>query len=52
MTDRTARSECVNRMMETRRETPIALPDSGFVGSAASPREAMSLGAGGARGCV
>lgn len=52
LTDRSARSECVNRMMEARRETPVALPDSGFVGSSASPREAMNLGVGGARGCV
>jgi hypothetical protein len=55
MADRSARSSCVDRVMQARRETnaPVALPNSGFVGSSASPSEAASLDRNASRrGCV
>ena len=57
LTDRSARSSCVDRVMEARRQTsdaPVALPDSGFLGGSASPRTAADLdkNATTRRGCV
>jgi len=45
LSDRSARSSCVDRVMQARRDTnaPVALPESGFVGSSASPKAAASL---------